>query len=400
MAAILCQGIASIFTVICECTDRVCHTVCTGPCKLCAASCSTVCEGLAKLCTNPFSLYVAVALIAQVPSIIIGLTELGGLPNCRGSVFLLGSTLFGVVNIVAAFYLALRVGNSGDPALQEHRAAFSRASHVLCHDPWMAAYILVLIGFFGWLCLGIAWNWGGVTDEDITCSDSVLGKARTSVGFGWFFLVGGSMALTMSMCCACFDNRDYATSTNNNSNNNATPNPDVENPNFQSPPPPQQSYNNNASQQQQQQQKPSTYSQQGNDAEVDEDGIPVAHAEPIPPPMPPPSAPSEAETGNFNKTAEPSMPGSKSPPPQASSEAQQEEEQPPTGGAAKAGAGVGKNIGKLFKVDAAKQQDLEKKGKQAGEAATKGFLNAKNFVTSKLNKTNNNGVADSNNNNT
>jgi len=41
---------------------------------------------------------------------------------------------------------------------------------------------------------------------------------------------------------------------------------------------------------------------------------------------------------------------------------------------------VGKNIGKLFKMDEFKQHNLESKGVRAGEAAGKGLLNAKNFV--------------------
>jgi hypothetical protein len=396
MAAILCKGIGDLCTGTCKCAGSICEAVCTGPCKLCAGCGSVV----ADLCSSPFSAFVAVTLVAQVPPIAVGLLELGGFPSCRGSVWLLGAVVLGAINIAAAFYLALRIGNRQDESLQQFRSAYSRASHLLCNDPWIAVYILFYIFFWVWLCLGSAWNWSGLTDEDESCSDTVVGNVRLSVGLGWFFVFGGSMALGASVCCTFCDNRDYGgeTTTNgatsNNMNNPTTPSPpfDAENP--QPTPPSQQHFPAK---------QPNVYSPEG--VEVDDDGIPVAHAEAIPTPMPPPAdidskyatASSSAETKK-SSTAEPMMPPPSAPPAGLNSsntasrpmDDQKEGETSGTTAASNVGSSMGKTVGKLFKVDDSKQQALENRGKKAGEAVGKGFTNVKGFVNAKLNNNNKN----------
>ena len=69
--------------------------------------------------------------------------------------------------------------------------------------------------------MGSAWNFSGIIDEDESCSDTVVGYVRLSVGLGWFFVFGGSMALGASVCCTFCDSRDYG--GDNNRNNPATP---------------------------------------------------------------------------------------------------------------------------------------------------------------------------------
>jgi hypothetical protein len=51
---------------------------------------------------------------------------------------------------------------------------------------------------------------------------------------------------------------------------------------------------------------------------------------------------------------------------------------------------MGRMVGKLLKVDDSKQQDLENRGRKAGEAVGKGFTNVKGFVNAKLNNNNKN----------
>jgi hypothetical protein len=256
------------------------------PCKLCASSCELV----ADLCTSPFAAFVAVAVIAQLPPIVVGFMEVTGIPNCRGSVWLIGAIVLGAINIAAACYLAVQIRNTEDPNLQHLRTAFSRATHLLCHDPWMAAYILVFLIFFVWLCVGATWSLSGLMDEDESCSDSILRSTRIATGFGWFYIFGGSTVLTLSVCCSCCDQRDYGATTTQ-----ATP--DVENPNSQQPQP-----SPFAAQQQQQQDEthkpqaaassttqPTVFSADGKriNTKVHEEEIPVAYAEAIPTPVPP-----------------------------------------------------------------------------------------------------------------
>jgi hypothetical protein len=75
-----------------------------------------------------------------------------------------------------------------------------KASDILCHDPIVAIYILVLIGFFIWLCIGVGWNGNG----DFACADDgSLNLLDSSFGTGFSFFFLGFNALVLSVCCSC-----------------------------------------------------------------------------------------------------------------------------------------------------------------------------------------------------
>jgi hypothetical protein len=162
----------------------------------------------------------------------------------------------------------------------------------------------------------------------------------------------------------------------------------VENPNAQAPPSQQQHGSSQPGQKPQQnagsykaqEPQPTTYTSQGvpvdpNEPEID---IPEAYAEAIPPSAPP---------ADFDSKPSGTASGTRG--------SEQKEEEGKSGTAGNLGSTMGKNVGKLFKVDETKQKDLENKGKQAGDAVSKGFTNASNFMKSKLNK--NQGDANNNN---
>jgi hypothetical protein len=75
-----------------------------------------------------------------------------------------------------------------------------RMKQLFCYDAWMAIYILVLVGFFGWLLLGGVWFATGTMDADEDC-DGIHGKVGIAYGFGWAFVCVGGCALMTSMCC-------------------------------------------------------------------------------------------------------------------------------------------------------------------------------------------------------
>jgi hypothetical protein len=105
---------------------------------------AVLCKGISDiLCGSPFAAFAAVAVIVQVPPIVVGLMEVStGIPDCRGSVWLIGAIVLGAINIAAPCYLAVQICHTEDPNLQYLRTAYTRATHLLCHDHWMAAYIL------------------------------------------------------------------------------------------------------------------------------------------------------------------------------------------------------------------------------------------------------------------
>ena len=333
---------------------------------------------MAQICSSPFAVFVAVTFVAQIPPIAFGILELGGFPNCQGSAWLLGAIIFGLVNIAAALYLAIRVINTEDETLRHLDTAAKRATYLLCHDPVIAFYILVALAFFAFLCVGSYWKLGGEIDADESCSGNVSSNVSMALGFGWFFVFGGPTALAMSMCCAWCDRRSYAPTTADSNVAGTAPYPDVENPNPQAHAETPNQYGSSKPGQKPQQNptQPPIYTPQGVPVQPNEPEIPVAYAEAIPtnPEHPAPSAPQ-------SEFDEKSPAGSSDSAAAAAAGTEQGES-----GSTGLGSKMGKTIGKLFKVDESKQKDLENKGKKVGEAVGKGITKASDFLKSQMDK--------------
>jgi len=436
MAAILCNGISELCTGTCKLIGL--------PCKVCGVGCNKIPK---LLCMNPLSLYIGTVLVAQTPPLIFGLLRIYDLINdytkndsrfkvgmiggCHsGSYWLLAGSIFSVINIAAAFYLGIRVANVDDPAVQHLQSSFKRVCYFLCRDRWIAFYIVILIAYFIWLCLGMNRKLvlGYLTDfNKRSCynySDFKYYNMKSSVidviGFSWFFLVGGSFALIFSMCCTCCDRRDYssgsttntptatqpptATVNNNNINNSSyasTPH-DVETP----LPPSPYAY----VKKKEEEPAPDTYSTQGVPVHSGlEHDIPVAHAEAIPLPTTKTTnsksvnASQDYPTAAAAAAAIPTYPAPSAPPSgfeyasnlggkedeyaaaAAKLEATMAEDKKPSPIAL-----VGKSFGMLlFGSNESRQHKFEQQGENASKAVGKGLSMAKMFVNSKLNKNNN-----------
>jgi hypothetical protein len=226
MAAILCKGCNEICTGACE----VCGTVCTAPCKLCGEGCQVCCASLGGLCASPFSIYVTVAAVFNLPAAWIGFTHVD--LTCHGSKWLFVNSLFCIINVIAAIYMALQVNKQqpqGDtdfdkPSTSSQSTTFQRASHLLCYDPWMALYILCLMGFFLWLWMGGIWSFSGKVHEG-SCSeeDNLQGRIVTALGFSWAFLFLGVGALAIGLLCAYCAKDDPPTTYNHYTTTTTTP---------------------------------------------------------------------------------------------------------------------------------------------------------------------------------
>jgi len=136
--------------------------------------------------------------------------SIGGLSSCQESNWLLGMLLVALCHILAAFYLAYRVTNAFDETLRGKHTSWDRVSYLLCHDPWIAAYILVCIFFIAWLIVGSVWagqnNIGGSTCGVTDITDYV----SIALGLGWFFLFAGPTVMSCNLCCTCCDQKDYS----------------------------------------------------------------------------------------------------------------------------------------------------------------------------------------------
>ncbi|KAL7527349.1 hypothetical protein ACHAWF_002146 [Thalassiosira exigua] len=398
MAALLCGGISDCCGAICECPFK---------------ACGGACDALGRLCTNPFSPLIVVTLASQLPPMVKGFQELvqGGGVSCKGTQFMLGAIAFGVVHIAAVFYLAIKIDNRRDPKMQHLRTASERTSHLLCKDPIMAIYMLIWIGYLAYLLWGCTWNWTDYMDENGSCSGTISNSVGIAIGCGFFFIFGGLLASCFSVCCACCNHQDYS----------APPPPppkqpqqqqyatsDVEAPSSGGPPestpttapapalsttpasiyhadttqlpppvapPGEETSKNSCAASGEKTPPPETYTPSG---------VPVVQAVPYPN-----TAPVYSEAA-VQSSAPPSAPPMECDTQSSSQQQQQQQNQQETttgdGAGGDLGGMVGKNIGKIFKMDESKQHNLETQGKKAGEAVGKGFLNTKNFVNAQIDK--------------
>jgi len=304
MAAILCKPITAcfefIFTAPCKiCAGgcKLCNDVCSGGCKLCS-------DGISGLCKNPLSAFLLTTWFTQVLTVVVCCIEIPNmLKGCKGGFWLLAMLVTAIVHIAASTYMANRVGNQTDEALRDRHSAWERISYLLCHDPWIALYILVVCFWVALLCLGSYWR------LEESCEGDMDRDVSAALALGWFYFVVGPMVLSCNLCCACCDNNDYAAddaafaaqeaekeskkqkrqSSNNNSNYNSSDDIEMQESRTKNPSP-----------------QPRTYSMDGTpipddqNANVVEADV-IGEADALPPPVPPPKNNLDAKAANAGK---------------------------------------------------------------------------------------------------
>lgn len=188
------------------------------PCKLCNKACLTV----GDMCRSPFFLYVTVTTCLNVPPAIYSIISIiennDNNKNCRGKTWLIVNLIFCIVNVLASWYFYCKIRKSfgyEDSELINRHSALARTSYIVCYDPIVTGYILVLISFFVWQCIGTSWI---LSDSDF-CPDYIINPFGASLGFGWAFLFGGSCAFCCSLCCAGCDSNEYG---HNNTTNDTS----------------------------------------------------------------------------------------------------------------------------------------------------------------------------------
>ncbi|CAB9525595.1 expressed unknown protein [Seminavis robusta] len=210
MALVLCDGIGKICTGCCDLVGQVCLL----PCKVCDACCkgfgqccSESCAFVTGCCSSRFCCHITVTIALNLPPILLGLMDLpNAVGGCPGSLWLLVFWLLSLVHIVAAFYMAYAVEKDESilPSRDgEHTASggANRMWKLFCYDGWMAAYILVACGYFGWLLLGGFWYATGNVEDSGACDEGIGGTFGIAYGFGWAFLFLGGCGLGCSVCC-------------------------------------------------------------------------------------------------------------------------------------------------------------------------------------------------------
>jgi hypothetical protein len=227
--------------------NDVCHFCC--PCLY--MDWGEYVAALRNICTNPFGVLVTVAVVSNIPPMVIALTELGhlqfasgGVPVCPASWWLLINFLFCWVHIIASFYVVISINyhlhkkhhshshhsSSSHHFSAIHKTIYRRASNLFWYDPVMAVYILIALIYVGFTfvprMLGLDLdsqsqsqsqsssnsnnhyqrNNNYANANDVTqCTTYIHEKVIASVGFAWAFLVFGVGALALSFGFAYVD---------------------------------------------------------------------------------------------------------------------------------------------------------------------------------------------------
>jgi len=245
--------------------------------------------------------------------------DLGGLfKGSRGSQWSAGMLVVAIAHMVTCVYLANRVTNRTDEALRDRHTSWQRISYLLCHDPWIAFYILVVFFFIGWLIVGSSWTLNNSIDNSSSCGSNLDDSVSIVLGLGWFYLFLGPTVLSCNLCCVCCDKTDYAaddaefaakeaekeakkqkkfSSAQNSSAASNNMSADIETPNAPSPMPTKTT--------------PSTRTYSVDGTPVPDDGNDnvveaevVIEGESLPPPIPPPKDNFSAQAAKAQATAE------------------------------------------------------------------------------------------------
>ena len=183
---------------------KICGACCEGMGQCCGDSCKLV----TNCCSTSFCCYITVTTLLNLPPIVLGLMDIPNVVGgCQGSIWLLVFWILCAINIIAAFYMSVAIQQDSSilPTSNSGRdgKGAGRVKHLFCYDGWIAAYILVLMGFFGWLFLGVAWFATGTMDDDESCDD-INQRVMIAYAFGWAFVFCGGCSLCGSLCCGAF----------------------------------------------------------------------------------------------------------------------------------------------------------------------------------------------------
>ena len=235
MAAVLCNGISNLCNGSCE----ILGSNCTVPCK----ACGVVCEGVSKALRSPFCVYLSVTIGLNIPPVIFAVEAFaihdGGCNTAL--IWLVVNAILCAVNIAAAIYISSKIayvpGNESNTvapaprppasdveaatgAQNKNKAApkqeaakkntmwptlfesntrarsFSRVSDVLCHDPIVALYIVIGIGYIVWQTMGVARR-----NEAEDCGGGLDTLISDALMFGFLFISLGATSFGCSLCC-------------------------------------------------------------------------------------------------------------------------------------------------------------------------------------------------------
>jgi len=220
MAAIICREFGNILSACCTATGKV---LCL-PCQLCGIATETACD----VVCSPFFLYLLTAFGLNVPPVVFAWQATAtaaddGEPDCGGTYkWIVWNGILCLCHIVAAVYIVSRIQSSnelknlsllpktaqddangsksndvwklGSHGENETRSkSYARMKEVLCDDPGVALYIIVIFVYLVWTVNGIFRSFGDC--------DNLQDLAQNALWFNFAFISLGGGAFCCSLCC-------------------------------------------------------------------------------------------------------------------------------------------------------------------------------------------------------
>ena len=174
---------------------------------------AVVCKSLGALCdcAKPLCGFVLATVATQIPLAISAAMGLSGLlDGCKGAQWLLGMFIAAIAHVLASVYAARRVANRTDAALRTRNSSLARISYLMCHDPWIALYLLIVAFFVAWLITGSVWALNDSMASSPACARDLGDRVSLALGLGWAHFCAAPSVLACALCCACCDRTDYA----------------------------------------------------------------------------------------------------------------------------------------------------------------------------------------------
>ena len=225
MAALICESISKACTGVCSgcgsaCSGlgAACGSICTLPCKLCGECCKATSE---LVCT-PFFPYLALTAVLNLPSLGFAIRA-ATQSSCDQTNWLYVNCALCLVHVVMSIYIVRKIQASQDendddnlipaqvtgdnkndaPAARVSTsssappagASRKRMKEVLCYDPGVAIYLLVSLGWVGWLMYGYSQL---VDDDDADGCDDIQSYYYTSLTLGTLY----AMLVCCTFCCS------------------------------------------------------------------------------------------------------------------------------------------------------------------------------------------------------
>ncbi|KAL3927847.1 MAG: hypothetical protein SGARI_005211, partial [Bacillariaceae sp.] len=207
MAAVLCTTIGELISTSCKAVGQV---ICL-PCRACGVGCDALSDAMNALCCSPMSPFIIFTFGLMTPAVVYGAMSIGNY-GCQDLFsWLMINAVFAIIHMFGCLYIVQKLKEPGSETqmggaavqtatvtamtgLEKEKVStttattatatatkmeegnyvqmsnnfsapnekdtgapnsVSRAKHVLCFDKGMAVYILVILCWMAWVCVGI-----------------------------------------------------------------------------------------------------------------------------------------------------------------------------------------------------------------------------------------------------